>query len=188
MGGCWRWSEDRLSPRWADRRLTLFQSSRERRHNQGLDGWIQGGRAGPSPGRDRRTARAFLSENAFRKEGGPMMPWKTWLVRLGVAGALVMVAGCGSSDIPDPGSDSAAAEPPSDGAPPPVGAPGARAGRGDPGCRRGGRFEVRGGEVRGGASPGRGSGRLEFHPREGLGDPRNARHRNDSPARRQLAG
>ncbi len=49
-----------------------------------------------------------------------MMPWKTWLVRLGVAGALVMVAGCGSSDIPDPGSDSAAAEAPSDGGGPPV--------------------------------------------------------------------
>jgi hypothetical protein len=49
-----------------------------------------------------------------------MMPWKTWLVRLGVAGALVIVAGCGSSDVPDPGSDSAAAEPPSDGAPPPA--------------------------------------------------------------------
>src|SRR5690348_6534533 len=39
-----------------------------------------------------------------------MMPWKTWLVRLGVAGALVIVAGCGGDDVPDPGSDSNAAE------------------------------------------------------------------------------
>ncbi len=54
-----------------------------------------------------------------------MMPWKTWLVRLGVAGALVMVAGCGSSDVPDPGSDSAAAELPSAEGPVQVAAPAA---------------------------------------------------------------
>ena len=57
-----------------------------------------------------------------------MKPWKTWLVRLGVAGALVIVAGCGSSDVPDPSSDSAAGELPTGGdAAAPVAAPAAPA-------------------------------------------------------------
>ncbi len=48
-----------------------------------------------------------------------MMPWRTWLVRLSVSGALAIVAGCGSGDVPDPSSDSQAAADPaaSDGGP-----------------------------------------------------------------------
>ncbi len=41
-----------------------------------------------------------------------MMPWRTWLVRLGVSGALAIAAGCGSGDVPDPSSDSQAAADP----------------------------------------------------------------------------
>jgi len=47
-----------------------------------------------------------------------MRPWRTWLACLGVLGALWIVAGCGSGDIPDPGSDSQAAAPPESVAPP----------------------------------------------------------------------
>ena len=50
-----------------------------------------------------------------------MMPWRTWLMRFGVSGALLIVAGCGSGDIPDPSSDSqAAADPGASGGSPPV--------------------------------------------------------------------
>ena len=31
-----------------------------------------------------------------------MKPWRTWLARLGVFGALAIVSGCGGGDIPDP--------------------------------------------------------------------------------------
>ena len=64
--------------------------------------------------------------NGLEKGGGPMMPWKSWLVGLGVAGALVIVGGCGSSDVPDPGSDGAAAELPLEGGAAPGGAPAPR--------------------------------------------------------------
>ncbi len=30
-----------------------------------------------------------------------MKPWKTWLARLGIAGACFMVTGCGGGDVPD---------------------------------------------------------------------------------------
>jgi hypothetical protein len=62
------------------------------------------------------------------KEGGSMMPLRTWLMRFGVSGALLIVAGCGSGDIPDPSSDSQASVDPgvSAAAPPaPVAAPAA---------------------------------------------------------------
>ncbi len=47
-----------------------------------------------------------------------MKPLRTWLARLGVFGALAIVSGCGSGDVPDPGADGEVAQLPD--APPPV--------------------------------------------------------------------
>ena len=38
-----------------------------------------------------------------------MKPWTTWLARLGIAGACLLVTGCGGSDIPDASDDGQAA-------------------------------------------------------------------------------
>jgi hypothetical protein len=47
-----------------------------------------------------------------------MKPLRTWLARLGVIGALAIVSGCGSGDVPDPSADGDVAQIPD--APPPV--------------------------------------------------------------------
>jgi hypothetical protein len=53
-----------------------------------------------------------------------MKPWTTWLARLGVAGACLIVTGCGGGDVPDASSDGqAATEGASGGAPSPAAAP-----------------------------------------------------------------
>ncbi len=50
-----------------------------------------------------------------------MNSWRTWLARLGLAGACALVGGCGGG-VPDPSSDpQAAAEPPADGGAAPIG-------------------------------------------------------------------
>ena len=38
-----------------------------------------------------------------------MKPWTTWLARLGIAGACLLVTGCGGSDVPDASSEGQAA-------------------------------------------------------------------------------
>ena len=38
-----------------------------------------------------------------------MKPWTTWLARLGIAGACLLVTGCGGGDVPDASSDGQAA-------------------------------------------------------------------------------
>jgi hypothetical protein len=48
-----------------------------------------------------------------------MKPWRTWLTCLGVIGALATIGGCGSGDVPDPGSDDQAASAPTEGSGPP---------------------------------------------------------------------
>jgi hypothetical protein len=53
-----------------------------------------------------------------------MKPWTTWLARLGVAGACLIVTGCGGGDVPDASSDGQAATAgASGGAPSPAAAP-----------------------------------------------------------------
>jgi hypothetical protein len=55
-----------------------------------------------------------------------MKPWTTWLARLGVAGACLIVTGCGGGDVPDASSDGqAATEGASGGEPSPAAAPSA---------------------------------------------------------------
>jgi hypothetical protein len=46
-----------------------------------------------------------------------MKPWRTWLARLGVFGALAIVSGCGSGDVPDPNADGPVAALPEGSAP-----------------------------------------------------------------------
>ena len=38
-----------------------------------------------------------------------MKPWTTWLARLGIAGACLLVTGCGGSDVPDASNEGQAA-------------------------------------------------------------------------------
>ena len=49
------------------------------------------------------------SDGRIRKGWGAMRSWIEWSASIGLAAACVMFTGCGGSDVPDPGSDPAAA-------------------------------------------------------------------------------
>lgn len=57
----------------------------------------------------RRVGRGQNGSGTDRKDEGVMRPWIRWLAGVGLAGACITGWGCGGGDVPDPGSDSAAA-------------------------------------------------------------------------------